>query len=433
MILDPFAGPGGWSEALRQLGRQDVGVEIDAAACRTRAAARHLTIRADVATFPLRHLADKVEGLIASPPCTAFSSAGKRDGLASESGNLIFEVPRWVEALAPVWVACEQVPEVLPYWRLFAERFRVLGYSTWTGILCAADFGVPQTRYRAILMAHRGKLLHPPVPSHAEHPKDGFFGSALLPWVSMATALSWGYPARPSPTVTGGGTKSGGAEPFGNGARKGLEALVGYRRTRGAGMIERHGPRADATADAPAPTITSKARTDVLVVKGTAVQHPTERTADRPAPALSFGHNAAGWTWEPGTVVRTGQKSKLGGGRTVEYTREVERPAPTLLTTAGGFWQWERPATTVCADSRIPAPGYRTGTQRSLTPAVDSAQAAAGDQHGTEAIRLSVQEALILQGFDPAYPVQGSRTAQFRQVGNAIPPPLARAILAALI
>jgi DNA (cytosine-5)-methyltransferase 1 len=62
--------------------------------------------------------------------------------------------------------------------------------------------------------------------------------------------------------------------------------------------------------------------------------------------------------------------------------------------------------------------------------AVSTAEAAHGD--GTEPVRLTITEALILQSFRPDYPLQGSRTAQFRQVGDAVPPLLAAHVLSAV-
>ena len=131
LTIDLFGGPGGWAEGLRMLGLSEIGIELDAAACATRRAARHRVIRADVATYPMGHLAGRVEGLIASPPCQMFSTAGNGEGRAllqqlcryvnqgdygagcscchPEGARHVLELGRWAEALRPRWVAAEQV------------------------------------------------------------------------------------------------------------------------------------------------------------------------------------------------------------------------------------------------------------------------------------------------------------------------------------
>ena len=216
MILDLFAGPGGWDEGLRSIGIRDViGMEWDAAACATRAAAGHKTVRCDVSQYPPDPFVGKVRGLIASPPCQAWSMAGKGYGRAeadrvhaaieicrrgwtdeARAGAwldphtpMILEPLRWAWAVRPLWIACEQVPPALGVWEHMADVLRSWGYRADARILCAADYGVPQTRYRAILIAHRERLAWPE-PTHAENPEPALFGR-LKPWITMAEALGW--------------------------------------------------------------------------------------------------------------------------------------------------------------------------------------------------------------------------------------------------
>lgn len=104
-IVDLYAGPGGWSEALRLLGRSpdEIGIEYEPNACATRAAAGHRTLQADVSTIDEQDYAD-LEGLIASPPCQAFSSAGK-----GAARDLIPRAPR-LDPQPPLGRPCRSRP-----------------------------------------------------------------------------------------------------------------------------------------------------------------------------------------------------------------------------------------------------------------------------------------------------------------------------------
>lgn len=366
MIVDLFSGIG-WDVAARTLGLDPIGLDIDPDVCATRALHNMPTIRADIATYPT-HRFTNVDGLIASPPCQDFSRAGKRAGLASERGQLVWQVERWATDLRPRWVACEQTEDVLPIWDLIAHRLRDIGYRTWTGLLHAERYGVPQTRTRAILLASLDKQPHPPEPTHqkyvsgepAVHTPASMFHGEILPWVSMAEALGW------------------------------TDGRVGFPR-----------------------------RDDL----GTSPDGYRDRDwRDTTEPAFALTEKARSWT-----CVRTGNNtmkhsrtgSRAGEGGVVPYERPTTDPAPTLDTSAGTKWTFDRPATTIACDPRVALPGHH-----------DSA--VGNSQFGPDPIRLSVEDALILQSFPPGFELAGTKTARFRQIGNAVPPLLAAAVLKAL-
>lgn len=387
-VIDLFAGCGGWDVGARDLGIDPIGIEMDADACATRALHGMPTIRADLTTLdPLRFAG--IDGLIASPPCQDWSMAGSRKGITGETGRLVMEVLRWATAIGPRWVACEQVPPALPVWEFFAHHLRDFGYKTWTGVLEAERYGVPQTRERAFLLAHRDHQPEPPVPTHqryvsgepARYEPASMFHAEILPWVSAAEACGW---SRCDGTM---------------------------EHQRGAGMAERHGDRDPRPIHAPAPTMTAGAGRRIKVdrwIDTRRDQRPdgSTQTRDCDAPALTA---KAGGQW----VIRTNNDSRQAGGETKRFERDVDAPAPTM-TGQGRSSVFDRPATTVACDPRLPEAGHH-------------------DRQMNNAIRLNIAEGLVLQSFPHDFALAGNKTSQWRQVGNAVPPLLSKVTLAALL
>lgn len=217
MILDLFAGAGGWDEGIRAAGYTGglLGYELDPVANQAAEAAGHARKLVDLAVaVPMVHVpqGETLDGIVSSPPCQSFSVAGKHGGLDDPRGALVHAGARWVRGLRPRWAAFEQVPAVLPIWQEQAAMLEREGYSCWTGMLNAADYGVPQIRRRAILLARRdGVAATPPAP--CDHK------------VTMAEALGWGMTARPYFTLAAARTSGGGPDKEkvgGSGARKAL-------------------------------------------------------------------------------------------------------------------------------------------------------------------------------------------------------------------
>lgn len=340
--LDLFAGTG-WGVACHELGITEWGVEHMPEAIATRRQNGMLTIYRDVWDGLEGDAADLVPRYdlgIASPPCQTFSPAGNGAGRAAfdtvlgliQSGAYRDPAalrafgeshdPRTALVLAPLaqfvrdrptYIALEQVPTVLPVWRAYEPALRAIGYSVWSGVLNAEQYGVPQARRRAVLIARRdGVEAAPPAPTHSRYYARDVdrLDPGVLPWVSMADALGWGLASSPSPTITGGGTETGGAEPI------------------------------------------------------------------------------------------------------AKLSRYTSRPD----------WVFRRPATTVVADPRLGGPGrsefVKGGVSRQDRPG---------------SLRLEVHEAALLQSYPAGFEFAGRKGKQFLQVGNAVPPLLARAVLSTFL
>ncbi|WP_432745219.1 DNA cytosine methyltransferase [Streptomyces sp. JH002] len=244
-VLDLFAGPGGLDVAAHFLGYKSIGIEWDRNACETRYAAGLATIHADVSVMRKNRFDEiprSVEVLAGGPPCQSFSVAGKGAGLQAlervkqfirrlvhgESEAEIDEDlhnlgdPRTALVLEPLrWlikaietedrepykaIVLEQVPTVLPLWEVYAEvlrsgegRLNGHKYEAECWVLRTEQFGVPQTRTRAVLVARRPGLGAVVRPTATHLPFDRHRGDRRKadprifgverPWISMAEAL----------------------------------------------------------------------------------------------------------------------------------------------------------------------------------------------------------------------------------------------------
>ncbi|MDH6680580.1 DNA (cytosine-5)-methyltransferase 1 [Rhodococcus sp. LBL1] len=113
-----------------------------------------------------------------------------------------------------------------------------------------------------------------------------------------------------------------------------------------------------------------------------------------------------------------------GWSRAVEWAEQANRLAPTLV---GG--SWERggadlgPTGSKTAWARM---GVDAGTVADTVPGPDFVWIPDGGRDGM--VKLTVDQAALLQGFPDGWAIAGRKTARYRQVGNAMPPPLARAL-----
>lgn len=473
-VVELFAGSGGVSQGMAMLGIPTIGVEFNHDAAATARAAGHHRIVSDVSELDPMDFAP-CWGFHASPPCQAWSRAGKQKGQLDkdnvlallddyahgrgldahhsqyewhdERSHLAAEPMRWIVQLRPEWITMEEVPSVLPVWERYVEHLQALGYSAWCATISSEQYGVPQTRKRAVLVASRTHEVVGPPPTHRKWRKGEAQTAGdpeLRPWVSMVDALGWGMHRRPSMVVTSGGTGGGGgAEPFGNEARYRMQLereaghwtpqdRVGFARaadTLGPATEDGYRERDFRTADQPSLAVTSKMRS--------ALRHgpnarATVRDVEEPAATVFFGNDPAGTRW---LEAAQGEVVSLAGGPAGESRPRdpFNDPSATITGAGSGFWQipdeklaiqsqeyeidraWpaERPSTAVAGRGLVQHPGATANRFNG------------SKKTRNDGVRITVAEASVLQSMPHDYPYQGTQTRQFQSIGDLVPARLA--------
>ncbi len=215
-VLDLFSGCGGFSLGFSSAGFQIVGgVEIDPEAAVSHAmnfhGITHPLSKKDGFAYvrDIRYIEpeeivmglgsektdEAVDVLIGGPPCQSYARVGRsklREVLehpdayrVDPRGNLYLRYLDYVRALKPLIIVMENVPDVLNYGghnvaEETAEVLAELGYDCRYTLLNSVFYGVPQMRERMFLIAyHRELKLRPsfPEPSHYYDLPRGYHGA----------------------------------------------------------------------------------------------------------------------------------------------------------------------------------------------------------------------------------------------------------------
>jgi DNA (cytosine-5)-methyltransferase 1 len=231
-FIEVFAGIGGMTLGLLDASSDSVSTFIPRLLVDIDSEARAVFIRnfpdirylcADVHTLSgdeIRARAGMAAGevlhvLAGGPPCQGFSGLGSR-ALDDERNVHVVDFLRLVKELKPLVAVMENVPQVITSHggaviKEVCETLSRLGYSSCADILWASDYGVPQLRKRAFVIAYKEELgvvpefparTHERVPFARELIRaDGRrrYDTARRPYVSVEEAIG------DLPLITSGG------------------------------------------------------------------------------------------------------------------------------------------------------------------------------------------------------------------------------------
>jgi DNA (cytosine-5)-methyltransferase 1 len=355
--IDIYSGCGGMSVgAVMGVPELEIhyGLDYDRHACETFAAnhKRALVECADVASVTARHILDsaeldRIDFLLTGPTCQAVSTMGLH--FAEDSRNLLFvHLVRLITELRtlgklPRNVVLENVPGLVARsnLKLVTDLFRFfhgLGYRVGGDVVSVAALGVPQLRYRFLMLATLSdRDITFPLPRYGE-PEIG----ELQQYRTVADAISDLYEVPPK------------------------DADAPFRLPR-----------------KPRPTeYQSLLRSD----DGTIANHWVANTQELNTRRISHVPQGGSWKDIPEELL----------------PQRFHRVRMTDYHTLYGRLHDRNPAYTIAAQFGNVTTGCYT--------------------HPREDRALTVREGARLQGFPDAFRVMGPKNAQYRQIGNAVPP-----------
>lgn len=367
--VDLFSGAGGISLGLSNAGFNVLlGADIDAACASTHAR--------NFPTIPFHHgdirdlTADRVKSitglakrdldlLIGGPPCQGFSIIGARDD-ADPRNALFRQFLRIAGELQPKALVIENVSGLATLNKGavladIATAFSEIGYDVDCAELVAAQYGVPQLRWRMIFIGWRRDLKRRggfPAPTHGRSgigdlvPNRTLKPNETKGFVSIFDAIG------DLPPIAAGGSRSDYL----------VAATSPYQRAM--------------RMDAPS----------------TLANHYAPKLSQQNLARIAFLKPGQDWRALPHELLPAGMQRALRK----DHTRRFRR------------MQWDGIARSIITRFRDPKSGEYIHPEQTRT--------------------ISIREAARIQSFPDWFVFEGSNTEQYDQVGNAVPPLLAKAI-----
>ena len=324
--------------------------------------------------IPNEHSLINVDALIAGPPCQGFSTAGKR--LVDDHRNhLLTLTGELAKRVSPKVLVVENVSGALSgeharYLKSLDATMQLAGYRMHTMRCQTADLGMAQLRRRVLFFAWRtGRDIRFTMPNSPQ----GQLRKAL----SGVNVLPNHIPRRL--------------------AKDSLEWAIARKIKPGQKLSNvRGGNNAVATWDIPEVfgNVTAGERTVLELLRRLRRQERTRDFGDADPVSLDRLEAALGSRFQ---ILVEALVSK-------GFLRRVDSGIDLVGTFNGKFRRlnWDKPSCTV--DTRFGSPRYFL--------------------HPSQNRGFTVREAARIQGFPDNYVFSGSEQAQYRMIGNAVPPPL---------
>jgi DNA (cytosine-5)-methyltransferase 1 len=328
-----------------------------------------------------------IDVVIGGFPCQGFSIANTKRSIKDERNFLYKELLRVVEYKQPKFFVGENVKGLLSLaggkvFEMIKQDFKNLGYEIDAKVLNSADYGVPQFRERVIIIGNRiGKKNTFPLATHTS--KDNIFSLNLKQHISVKEAIGHLYNVDTVEKNTNQVIELNGKKIYNH---------IAYTNVSDKFFGRKH-------------KVNQAEICDYLKYW----RHQKGISTKKIDEYFGYKHTAGHWFRKDnksGSIPKPSDWWKLK--ELLGFDNKYDKQVTEFIEKEIKFEQslrianWDTPSDTITAS----------------TPEI----------HPNKKRRLSVRECAILQSFPDDFIFYGSLSSQHRQVGNAVPPLLAKHI-----